>query len=374
MKIAFATTLSPQGSTNIGRVFPLASELEKLGHECHVLLLNETTAEKHHVVGQEPFTRTAAGKKRLGPVGLVFNQLQIAIKTAATLRRLRPDVVVVIKSLPANTLGVWLGKGQAKVILDVDDFELMSNQLSSFLQRAAIHWAERTGAKIAQAITAATPFLSDHFKQLTRNQKPVHVIPTGLNKAGEVNPGTQNNVIAYIGSVSVKSGHRVDMLPEILQQVREVVPDCKLVVAGDGDDVEILKKKFSELNLTDAVEWAGRFNAQKISELLAKTSLLVDPVDSSIANRAKSSYRVALATLYGMPVVTSNVGIRPMLLPENLWSKFFAEPGNATGYAQKIVSLLQSKLSNEEKASMQQHADQFTWGALASAYDAIIKK
>src|SRR3989344_631753 len=68
MRLAFITTQTPTGSTNIGRIFPLARELAQ-NHEVHVLVHRGqqkpvTENFKIHVTGRDPFARTATGKKR----------------------------------------------------------------------------------------------------------------------------------------------------------------------------------------------------------------------------------------------------------------------------------------------------------------------
>ena len=187
MTIAFATTMSTRGSTVIGRVMPLAEQFAK-HHQVHVLVLNESKKSDNnihlHTVGQEPFIRTKQGKTRLTSLPLIFCLLTIALKTTITLFRISPDAVIIVKSLPHNVLGVWLWSlfnKNKKIILDVDDFELTANILTSINQRAAIHWAERVGANLAETIVTASPFLKDHFEQLTQNKKKVVMIPTGIS-------------------------------------------------------------------------------------------------------------------------------------------------------------------------------------------------
>jgi len=383
MVIAFATALSSRSSTIIGRVAPLAREFSR-EHDVHLLLLSDSSSKRPnvgtaHFIGQEPFTRTASGKQRLRGLPLIANMLSSARQTFRTLRQLKPDVVILVKPLPSNTLGVrfWsLNKpSQSTIILDTDDFELTANQLSSLTQRAAIQWSERAAARMSSAIVAATPFLADHFEQLTQHRQPVKCIPTGLTlNLPEITGSTTPPTISYFGSVSISSGHRVDLLPEMLAYLQRTHPDARLLIAGDGDDVAELKNKFQQQNLQDAVTWHGRFVLDELAELLNQTTILIDPVDASIAQRAKSSFRVALATLAGLPVVTSNVGIRPHLVPQVLHRRFFAGPANPTAYARQINNLLELPLTASEQQLLKNHAQHYTWVKLADQYSRIIKK
>lgn len=397
MKIAFATAQSLHGSTNVGRIMPLAQEFTANGQECYILALksptpsispsgrgrknHEPVTPRIHYIGREPFRRTANGKERLKGLSLILNMLGTALRTTWTLHRIKPAVIIISKPLPANVLGVWLfthSFGRSKIMLDTDDFELTANKLSSLAQRAVIHWSERMAAQVADTIVAASPFLADHFKQLTQSAKRVEVIATGIeasflpppaSPAGRpLAPADRRTTIAYIGSISVSSGHRVDLLPEILQQTLAQNSQAHLLIAGDGDDVVALKEEFKRRNLASHVTWHGRFNSGELGELLSPTTIILDPIDDSIANRSKSSFRVTLAAALGLPVVTSNIGIRPELLPRQFHERFFAEPSEPKSYAEKSVALLQHPLSVTEREELQKHAHTYTWPELAARY------
>lgn len=379
MTIAFATTMSPRGSTVIGRVMPLAEQFTK-HHQVHILLLNESKKSDNnihlHTVGQEPFIRTKQGKTRLTGLPLIFCLLTIALKTTITLFRINPDVVIIVKSLPHNVLGVrlWLlFNKNKKIILDVDDFELTANVLTSINQRAAIHWAERVGADLADVVVAASPFLKDHFEQLTQNKKKVVMIPTGISATTKQRVARREDPsLLYIGSLSISSGHRIDILPDIFTLVQKTYPDAQLHIAGSGDDTMRLKRQFTKQELKH-VHWHGRFaTSAQIEDILQRITIILDPVDASIANRAKSSFRTTLAAAHGLPVVTSDVGIRPYLLPPPLHDRFFAKPANPKAYAEKIISLLQKPLTATEQCSLLDHAEQYTWQTLASNYDKLL--
>jgi len=376
MKIAFATPLAATASTILGRTIPVAKELAAVGHDVHVLVLSGATQPTisdltFHTIGNEPFIRTAAGKQRLSGLRLVSNMLGSAWRMAWHLRKLQPDVVILVKTLPTSVTGVWLWRllgGRGRIILDMDDFELAANHLSSILQRAFVHLAERRAIALADSIVVATPFLLDHAKQLAKPDQKVTLIPTGLSTVDATDVTGDRLQLVYLGSISLKSGHRVTLLPDILAKVRKHYPGLLLIMAGDGDDVQMLKNAFAKLNLETAVRWVGRFDANHITSLLSTKTIIIDPVDSSIEARAKSSYRVAVATSLGLAVVTSNIGIRPTLLPESLHDRLFALPDDSQDYAKKIVNLCDTPLTDLEQLSLRNHSEQFTWEKLARQY------
>lgn len=419
MKIAFITTQSLKGSTVIGRVLPLAEELAKR-HHIHILLhrnpissLQPTrqrrgspprAATYHlkpithnlHFIGWDPFTRSTTGKIRKSGLQLIQIMLSNALQTAWQLFRLKPEVIVIVKSLPENVLAAWLyirissifkSPHPRRILLDVDDFELTANFLSTGKERVAVHWAERTGARLAQTITAGSPFLVDHFEHLTQGKKRVVLIPTGINpslitaklssQTSALQPTTYNLPtapyrLAYVGSLSRSSGHRIDLLPEILLRLRRQLPSLRLDIFGDGDEAASLKNDFTKTGLDSAVNWHGRFNPETLPQALSAGTVLIDPIDDRMTNRAKSSYRTTLAAALGLPVITSNIGIRPFLLPAALHDRFFARPADVADYAAKILNIIQHPLTSSQQQELQAHIRPYTWPNLSRHFESLL--
>ncbi len=385
MRIVFVTTLSLSGSTNRGRIIPLAQQLSR-HHNVHLLTLRSHTSDSSscptglscHIVGTEPFYRHQNGKKRLKNISLFVNMLATAWHIFRTLTHLRPDCVIVSKPLPHNTLGVllwhWFSRLHTSIILDVDDFELSANQLSSWLQRASIHWSERMATSLSNQIIAATPFLVDHF-QFLKPSASVHLIPTGINPVSLPLHQTSHSsqpIITYLGSLSRSSGHPIELLPAIMKELVTFQPSAQLLIAGSGDDESFLRQKIQELHLSKQVIWYGAFTPNNLSDILTRTTIIIDPINNSVTERAKSSFRSVLAIVTGKPLVTSNIGIRADIVPPSFHDRFFAEPNNVHAYAKVINHLITNPLSTSESSTLIAYGQKYTWPILANSYNSII--
>ncbi len=377
MKIVFLTTQSNAQSTVLGRVVPLARQLQQQGHKVTLFLHRERNEQGDtipgipvRITGKNPFKRTKTGKMRRSGVSLIWTMKINAFRAAWGLLYERPDRIILVKPLPENTFAAFLAKlflWNTKVILDVDDFELFANKLSSLGQRAAVHISEAVATRMATCIVVATPFLYDHMHQMVAGTKSVTCIPTGLDPIATKRVQGEHRML-YIGSISVSSGHRVDLLPAILSQVRKELPNASLVVAGTGDSEHLLQEKFKAHGLTNAVTFFGAFTNKDVPTLVSNTDVLIDPVDASIVSRAKSSFRTALALATGTAIVTSSVGIRTDLLPPVLHEMFFATPEDPPSYANRIIRCLQTPLSETDIAAMMQRAQEYTWKELSKTY------
>jgi len=142
MKVAFITAQSLTGSTNIGRILPLARHLSEY-HQVDILVHNGQGDKpnpkiKIHFTGRDPFTLTESGKQRLHGLALIMLMLVNVMKSSFKLVSLRPQVIVISKSLPETVLAAWLASKfirPAKIILDIDDFELTANVVASLKER-----------------------------------------------------------------------------------------------------------------------------------------------------------------------------------------------------------------------------------------------
>ncbi len=383
MKIAFVCTQNNTGSTIIGRVLPIAAHLSHdFGHTVTLLMHEPAQIPQESIktisIGKNPFSHTQDGKKRLSGFALISRMKLNAFRTILALQKTRPDVVVIVKTLPQNVFAVWLWSllhPGTPIVVDIDDFELEANQLTSLLQRFAVHWSERKAAHMAEHIIVASPFLADHFEQLTKNKEKITLIPTGIDPSlasGVQNTSSTDPVIMYTGSISISSGHRVDLLPEILHTVSQTYPSVRLIMAGDGHDEALLKEKFQTLDLADQIKWHGRFTLQELPALLNQTTILIDPIDDSIANRSKSSFRVALAMIAGKPIITSNIGIRGMFIVPSLYDRLCAVPGDAKDYAQKIIDCIQAPLTESDIQAWKDRGKQYHWEALSKTYNSVV--
>jgi len=328
-----------------------------------------------HPAGRDPFYFIGGEKKRLTGAVLVFRMLLNSLKAVWVLWRINPDEVVLAKPLPENVLAVKIWRTLRRrrpIIVDADDFELLANATSNLIQRAAIHWSERAAVNMADKIVTASPFLQDHYRRLKAKQ--VYMVPTGLPDEFCFYPraATGPAKIVYAGSLSMSSGHRVDMLPEIVKKVRTAYPNIRLIIAGSGHDKNALERAIVRAGLSQHTQWIGRFSAGSLKKVLDEGSVIVDPIDSSVTNRAKSSFRTCLAVYMGLPIVTSDVGIRPYLIPPFLHRIFFAEPGVAQDYGQKVVDILNRGLNKQERADLKLSGKNLTWEKLAQAYKALL--
>ncbi len=141
------------------------------------------------------------------------------------------------------------------------------------------------------------PFAHDRKRKKIRQQIPKFIAPSTklkeyLEKAGfenvdfipffidenrwSFNSERENeNIILFVGRVETNKGihHLVDAVIEL----KEEIPDIRLIIAGDGSQLEVLKKRVKDEMLGDFISLEGFVNYDSINTLYEKSNVLVVP-------------------------------------------------------------------------------------------------
>lgn len=149
-----------------------------------------------------------------------------------------------------------------------------------------------TGVSVLPNVTGGLPVPSSH----------VAPAETGLPEEAV------QGYLLYVGRLRVRKG--VEVLLEALPAARQAHPGLRLLLAGDGEQREVLERRCAELGLGDCVTFLGRCDAGRVRRLLAHARCLVVP---SIYEGMPLVILEAMAE--GTPVIASAVsGIPEVVL------------------------------------------------------------
>lgn len=119
------------------------------------------------------------------------------------------------------------------------------------------------------------------------------------------------------------------------------IKNSKLYIAGDGPDIEKVKKYIHENNMEDTVKLLGYLNSSQVKEYVRKARFIVVP---SIWYE-NCPYSVLETLAMGKPIIGSNLGGIPELVKEN-------ETGLIYKYnsVKELEEKMNDLLNNKEKA------------------------
>lgn len=394
MKVNIVIPQSLQSPTALMGGVPIAVELARRGIETTLILLHHDydsrrsgsdddciPADARHMVrviyaGQMLVKKTNWRKSYFSLPAL----LRVALKSTRGLKRALAenpaDAVIIYKAQPPVVLAGLYAKRRlgAPTILMVDDLESESNNVRLGALKMMLRRYEKRAARSFDAVIAHSRYLAAHFAALRGNDEDVHFIPPGVESwrfdEAPREPRAAARTVLYFGSISPKSGQRVDLLLEAFRNVLAKVPDARLVLAGGGD-VEQMEKLAESLGIRKSVSLTGPFELGDLSRMVAECDVVVDPVDASPANMAKCSTRVRYGMYFGRPVVTGDVGDRAWMLGKG---GIAVEPENVDVLSAALVRLL--KDPDEARRMGREGAERirkFFWSDIIEKYVEVLK-
>ena len=173
----------------------------------------------------------------------------------------------------------------------------------------------------------------DYFKNLVDEEKIVViynsiVIPENFEK------NLDTNKLLFLGRIGQRKG--IYDLIEVIEALKEIYPDIKLFVGGDGE-VEKLKEIINEKKLEQNIEYIGWISGKKKEDLLKECSFYILP-----------SYNegMPMSLLEGMAyknvVISTRVGGIPKVI-ENNKNGILINPGDKEKLQQELTRLLGNK-------------------------------
>lgn len=132
----------------------------------------------------------------------------------------------------------------------------------------------------------------------------------------------------------VRKYKAIDVVIKAFAQIREKLAHTKLIVIGDGPELDNLKGLAARLGLGESVEFTGRVETEKMVEILNRSHLFMNA-----SPKEGWGLTVVEANACGVPVVGSD---RPGLKDSILHDKtgFLVEYGDVEGFAARGLELL----------------------------------
>lgn len=390
MRIAFLCTSGLDNASPRGRWLPLASELAKLGHEPHLLLLHPTFDRMKD--GERDFVQTGVRIQHVAQMHVYglpgerryFGAMELArvswhaagALTKATLT-LKPDLIHICKPQPINGLAGWRAARALRLPfhLDCDDYEAGANRVSSTAQRAIITWWEDHLPRHAKGVTVNTRFLFERVQAQGVPAAHIAHVPNGVSDDA-VEPMALPPAIAtwagcptlaYVGTLSTVA-HGVDLLLDAFALVLRAMPEAKLLMVGDGDDRAGLLDQAQQLGVQHAIHWAGRVRPEEARRWFTLAACSVDPVSNTPAMRGRSPLKIVESLAAGVPVVTSDVGDRREMLA-NGEAGVLVQAGQAGALAEGLLAvLMDASLQVQLAQGARQQSAAYRWQALTKRW------
>jgi glycosyltransferase involved in cell wall biosynthesis len=365
MKITFLLTQSLEDPSGLGRYFPLAKELARLGNEVSILALHPDLGSlsqrrlqiggvKVHYVGQMHVRKVGSQKTYFNPLGLARVALASSLRMGFRTLLTETDVVHLGKPHPMNgvaALGTKLLRGK-RLYLDCDDYEAESNRFSGRWQKAVVALFEDNLPRFVSGMTVNTRFTLERNVALGFPAERIVYVPNGVDRErfAQVDLGKAQDlrrklgldgkkVVAYVGSMSLVN-HPVDFLLEAFAIVRRRCDDAVLLLVGGGQDYDFLRRRAEELGIGETVIFVGRVKPEAVPYYTAMADISTDPVYDDVVARARCPLKLFESMALGVPMVTGDVGDRREILGQ---AGLLVALGDAEALAEGILAVLRDE-------------------------------
>ena len=165
-------------------------------------------------------------------------------------------------------------------------------------------------------IKANSNFTSSLVKRIINNKKKVEVVYPGANNLNNLESDNFFKINGYpviltLGRLEKRKGH--SKVLESIYKLRDSYPDIQYIIAGDGEEIENLKKIVNKLNLKKNVNFVGSVNDNKKKYIFENTTLMVMPTLDESENKSIEGFGIAYieAAFFGIPSIASDVGGTP---------------------------------------------------------------
>lgn len=163
----------------------------------------------------------------------------------------------------------------------------------------------------------------------------IMVLPNPVDlELTEANPESGNFKFLFIGQIEKHKG--VLLLLDGFNKIKKKYPEVELLLAGDGSQIELARKKAAGNNNIKFLGWPGD---EAVNKLLSSSHSLVYP--SLVYENCPNAIQRALAM--GLPVLASGLGGLSELLSDGAGIVF--KPADVNDLAEKMVWLIENKNS-----------------------------
>lgn len=383
----FTDTYTPFINGVTTSVLMLKKGLEKKGHTVYIVTVNDKTLrykfEENGKVVRVPGI----------PIGIYDYRLSgiYPIKAINIVKKWNLDVIHCQTEFSIGTFARIIAK-QLNIPL-VHTYHTMYEDYIHYITKG---YFNRSSKKIVEYLTlfycdktatelvVPTKKAYELFKKKYRVDRNVYIVPTGievekfylennkkldiLKKREELGLKKDDFVILFVGRVA--SEKNVELLLTSMKYIVNNCPNAKLLIVGDGPDIDKYKDFVKKQELTNNVIFTGKVAWDTIQHYY-----LISDVFTTASTTETQGLTVIEAMAASLPVVCINDESFNQTVIDNLNGLIFK---NKKGYKTAIIKLyndkdLLNRLSNQARISADTHSSKYFVNSILDVYKIAIK-
>ena len=340
----------------------LLPEMQKRGFEFTII----TSHGKHNVPDLDEFNNipiyrfnfhTSLINKDFGKINEIVDRLN------RINQEFKPDLVHLNSSEPSLFYYNHCKLKHIPKILTIHLFIKEIHNTNALFQRILkdANWVTAVSSETLIEIQKTSPQLSDHSTHINNAINTPLIEPMSIHQF--------RNKLLFIGRLAPGKG--VEIALKALSIIKKERPQIKLIIAGDGPEMNNLKNLSIKYGLTNTASFLGEVSPSEIPKLINSTFLVIVP-----SIEAEQSSIVSLqAGIMERPVVASNVrGLREVI-KDNL-TGLLVPNSDHNDLANKVLYLLNHPKIAEKlgKAARKRITSDYNFNDCLNKYEKIYRR
>jgi glycosyltransferase involved in cell wall biosynthesis len=344
-------------SSQAMHICSLVEALKADGHE--VTIVSPPGVDPLKSAGMMPFFRKAdraRGLQRLWKYiscecpQFVFEAFELLYNLFLPFRLLpklwrQPGAVLYERHAYFMFMGVLLGKWLKRpVVLEVNELPGFTRARGLIMGRLA----RRIDAWVfsrADHILCVSRVLADEARQRGAGKERVHVLPNAIDPNRFRSPGREHVLRSSLGiEDSIVIGHvglfyrwdRLDTLIEVVRSLRDRHPEIKILLVGDGPEMEKLRQTAFRLGMNREVIFSGPVPRDEVPAYIDAMDICVLPDSNAFGSPIALFEFMAM----GKPCVVPDLGPMRDVIEEGATGMMFPQ-GNLSALGDALLRLVE---------------------------------
>lgn len=287
-------------------------------------------------------------------------------------RRERYDVVDCSQYPFFSVLAMWLVARRWRLPLVVSWYETWGDHWSEYLGGWGFigRWIERACARLPRCLIVVSEQALARLQTEGLKAREAYYVPLGIecDAIQRLSAASDRVDVIYFGRL--KNHKNVDVLLRALALVRQVRPEVRALVVGDGPEANKLRRLAHELSLEDTVDFRGAVDStDELLGLVKAARVFVQPS----TKEGGGSIVTLEANACGTPVIAVDhpLGIDRSLIQEGV-NGFWVSPLTPDRLADRILqALADPRIENEWRRSSIERSRAFDLTLIVGRIEAL---
>ena len=239
-----------------------------------------------------------------------------------------PDAVLYERHANFMFMGVLLAKWLRRpVVIEVNELAGFKRARGLIMERLA-RTIDASVFSRADHILCVSSVLADETQQRGADRDRVHVLPNGIDPSRFRSPKPAPSIRARLGlQGSIVIGHvglfyrwdRLDILIDVVKRIRDGHPDVKVLLVGDGPEMENLKQTVRRLRMENAVILPGPVHRDDVPSYIDAMDICVLPDSNAFGSPIALFEFMAM----GKPCLVPDLGPMRDVIEDNVTGILF---------------------------------------------------